>query len=700
MDGPGSLVQVKHVPRVVTRERAMQVPDGARLAQAAPERQIAKESYQAGPTRSAKDADAAFAPRALTQSSVRPKRRTSQEGRFDALGAVPEERNDVTALRPKTALATRVKRVASAADGEASRKQSYVVAELPKAELTKPQEALRESDSNRTARRSGVDTGEDRPRSTLAKILDAPRRSPLVSGTSRPTKRNAAGLLSIEAPSTALSAGPARRRTGAGIEHRSRGAEQVAAAPATMPAPRDEKFELRDSRRREIAEGGTAVPQPASLDVIDGPGTELDLPAARRSKIAAQGERIPEQDGIARGPRTGLRRIERVSKATVHREERNKAIGGVYRNRVGARKAEALEKFGGTKETETAVERGLAYLAGIQQKSGAWGRRQRRHPKYGDVRVGKTALCALAFLGAGHTPDSKTRYSSQVDKAMSWLLTMQRAESGHFGRSSAYSHGIATYALAECYAMMENKQKQERLAEPLVRAVAWILVQQSESRDPRNRGGWPYYSDSLRPEDGFSRASVSAWQVMALESAKLSGLEIPKKTFDRAKGFFRHCFDARRGYFLYSFEPSRLRSSWRTLPASTPASMFCLMLLGEDTRSTRMERAMEYVLDRRPQRYRRYSDDDFVVWAKGNVYFWYYATLACFMQGGDAWKLWNQSLIRLLPRAQSPDGSWKPIDVYAEYAGDSNRDRAYTTAMCILSLEVYYRYFTPLLRAR
>ena len=53
----------------------------------------------------------------------------------------------------------------------------------------------------------------------------------------------------------------------------------------------------------------------------------------------------------------------------------------------------------------------------------------------------------------------------------------------------------------------------------------------------------------------------------------------------------------------------------------------------------------------------------------------------------------------LLP-AQSADGSFEPIDVYAGYAGDNARDRSYTTAMCVLSLEVYYRYFTPLLRGQ
>ena len=48
----------------------------------------------------------------------------------------------------------------------------------------------------------------------------------------------------------------------------------------------------------------------------------------------------------------------------------------------------------------------------------------------------------------------------------------------------------------------------------------------------------------------------------------------------------------------------------------------------------------------------------------------------------------------LLP-SQEEDGSWQPISVYARYAGDGNDDRTYTTAINVLTLEVYYRYLTP-----
>jgi hypothetical protein len=110
--------------------------------------------------------------------------------------------------------------------------------------------------------------------------------------------------------------------------------------------------------------------------------------------------------------------------------------------------------------------------------------------------------------------------------------------------------------------------------------------------------------------------------------------------------------------------------------------------------------ALEYTVERRPQEYRRYDDDAFVLHGQGNVYFWYYGTLSCFLAGGDTWAQWNERLRTVLPSAQAEDGSFPPIDVYAQEAGDNRRDRSYTTAMCVLCLEVYYRYFTPLLLGR
>jgi hypothetical protein len=293
-------------------------------------------------------------------------------------------------------------------------------------------------------------------------------------------------------------------------------------------------------------------------------------------------------------------------------------------------------------------------------------------------------------------PSSQSEFSAVTQRALAHLLAIQEEDTGAFGPSSCYGHGIATYALAECYGIT----KDTRLEQPLTRALTWILDHQGPRRDRRNRGGWGYFSPGLRPDDDYARVSVSSWMIMALESARLSGVELPPEVLPNAREYLELAYDQPNGWFRYNHKPSRVNSAWPTLPASTPAAAFCLRLLGLPANDARIASAVAYTVERRPVRYRRYDDDEFVTRGQGNVYFWYYGTLCCFLQGGDAWQQWNQRLSTVLPKAQAEDGSFAPIDVYAEQAGDDAQDRSYTTAMCVLCLEIYYRYFTPLLVGR
>ena len=73
------------------------------------------------------------------------------------------------------------------------------------------------------------------------------------------------------------------------------------------------------------------------------------------------------------------------------------------------------------------------------------------------------------------------------------------------------------------------------------------------------------------------------------------------------------------------------------------------------------------------------------------MYYTYYGTLDMFQIGGDLWTQWNTALkAMLLPNQRRDgdlDGSWDPLTKYEKQAG-----RAYTTALGVLCLEVYYRY--------
>ncbi|HEV8112308.1 MAG TPA: prenyltransferase/squalene oxidase repeat-containing protein [Planctomycetota bacterium] len=367
-----------------------------------------------------------------------------------------------------------------------------------------------------------------------------------------------------------------------------------------------------------------------------------------------------------------------------------------YKNRAGEDKSRALSMNGGTRETEVAVAKGLAYLARIQRDTGGWGDHEAFDGKYGQVAVGKTGLALLAFLGAGHTHFSQTEYSENAARALAFLMALQDPESGHFGDSDAYSHGIATYALAECYALTGEQQ----LREPLERAVAHILAKQNHTRDPKRFGGWSYYYANDRVYDRWPRTSITVWQLMALESARLAGLTVPEKAFDDATTFIDNAEDPDQGWYRYNHDPNRLNSAWPTLPASTPAALFALSLVGRDVNSPQFDKARDFVLSRAPRDYRRGSDDEFVQRGQGNLYFWYYGTLSMFRAGGNAWQRWNAAMKECLVRGQRADGSWAPIDVYCNYARDDEHDRSYSTAMCVLSLEVYYRYYLPLLKVR
>lgn len=365
----------------------------------------------------------------------------------------------------------------------------------------------------------------------------------------------------------------------------------------------------------------------------------------------------------------------------------------LYANRVGPTKLDALKAGGGSEETEAAVLSGLRYLAKRQRDDGGWGRTV-RHEKYEDVRIGKSGLALLAFLGSGYTQKDDNEFRDVVARGFAYLIAEQD-RSGHIGDSESYGHGIATYALAEAYAMT----KDETLAEPLKKAVRRIIRAQSKDRDPNLAGGWSYYyRDPMRRYDRWPRLSITVWQIMALESARLGGIDVPESVLESAKNFVLASYDEELRAFRYNHDPSWLNGPYPTLPGSTTAGLFAMQILGVPDDDPRVLAAVDFASSRLPTwKWQRPADSRFVRDGWGNLYFGYYATLGLFRRGGDAWNAWNTAMTKLLLSSQAKDGSWRPISPYDEYADDSDNDRCYTTSLAVLMLEVYYRYFTPLL---
>ena len=218
-------------------------------------------------------------------------------------------------------------------------------------------------------------------------------------------------------------------------------------------------------------------------------------------------------------------------------------VAPTYRLRkLSNRKANARQ-FGGNDSSERAVETSLRWLASVQSRNGSWvakafGAGQVKIDETGvdrdyagrDADSGVTALAVLAFLGAGYTHE-EGQYAENVNRALRWLVNQQRPDgnlgfgAGHF--ASMYCHGIATYAIAEAYGMQNDPASNTMLRDPLARAVRFIL----ENQNPD--GGWRYVKGQK------SDISMFGWQLMALKSAEIAGVAIPREAKSKMVGFLK-----------------------------------------------------------------------------------------------------------------------------------------------------------------
>jgi hypothetical protein len=344
----------------------------------------------------------------------------------------------------------------------------------------------------------------------------------------------------------------------------------------------------------------------------------------------------------------------------------------VYRERMNPNRSERAVARGGSKASEQAVERALEWLAAHQHLDGHWDADEfhTRCPR-GNVCNGPghqnrddcavTGLVLLAFLGSGNTHQSGD-YVSEVAAGINWLLAQQKPDGDLRGTGRMYSQGIATLALSEALGMTGD----ERLREPVTRAVKFIVAAQHPTS-----GGWRYIPGQ------HGDTSIFGWQLLALKSAQLAGVNAPDATWQKARGWLALVGSGRyRGLAAYlPGEPPT--------PAMTAEALACRLFLGAAPTDPAAREAGDYLMNYLPSGDRK------------TLYYWYYGTVASFQMGGTHWQRWNASLRDPLIAHQRREGhaagSWDPAgDPWGEEGG-----RIYTTALATLCLEVYYR-FLPL----
>ena len=352
-----------------------------------------------------------------------------------------------------------------------------------------------------------------------------------------------------------------------------------------------------------------------------------------------------------------------------------------------------VAEAGGTRQVEETVQRGLHWLKVTQNPDGSWG----------DRRLGAmTGFALLCFLGHCDLTDSK-EYGVTVDKAIKWLVKKGTDQGGWLfhqkDKAGAYSHGIATYALAEAYGMTED----ESIAPVLGNALAWIVDGQKED------GGWFYLKRGDSPsgwvfdrnKNEGSDTSVSGWQFQALKAAYNCGKDFPgvkESLTESVRNFYRVYSSANGGFGYRKRSDSKGQSHKLTGVGAIGLQGWKYGHLGDDKRypgGTLKEGDRDAIIRKACDHISKRSR--FVYNGSGaNLYAWYYETQAMFNKGGRYWESWRPKMQKELFAAQNKDGSWKkegpngkPL---SNRAGSELDSRIYRSALCLLMLEVYYRY--------
>ncbi|MBW3543535.1 MAG: hypothetical protein KY476_25060 [Planctomycetes bacterium] len=466
----------------------------------------------------------------------------------------------------------------------------------------------------------------------------------------------------------------------------------AAGAPSGETSPQPPAGIAAAGRQRQI-------PTRTSASRIDG-AVERLRPTETPSAPDATGDtRLAVREGVAVDiPRGGAAPNVVRPNFPVGRVSPTPSVPPTYQLRGLEGRRDIALRHGGTDESEKAVDRALEWLARNQHPDGYWdadahgagnaqldadGRDSRGAiPRDGATGAksdaGLTALSVLAFLGAGHTHEVGP-YTDNVRRALGWLVARQvrgGEEHGFLGADATYyariyCHAMATYALAEAYGMQKDPTRNPWLREPLELAVEYSVKRQNAD------GGWRYRTDSV---DSKSDMSIFGWQLMALKSAQIAGVQVPRSAEDKMVKFLvERSLGTNKGLAAYGAYGDATPSA-----SMTAEALFSKQMLGLPRDHVQSTEAVNFLLGSLPKR------------SEYNLYYWYYGTLATFHYGGRSWQRWNESMRELLVADQRKDGeaagSWDPFCRYGEYGG-----RVYSTALSALCLEVYYR-FLPLYR--
>jgi hypothetical protein len=230
-----------------------------------------------------------------------------------------------------------------------------------------------------------------------------------------------------------------------------------------------------------------------------------------------------------------------------------------------------------TRDVKVAISQGLDWLAARQNSNGSWNCKigyklfEDYHGEDGQD-VGVTALCGMAYLGAGNIPN-RGKHGRVVAKALDYVLSCVREEDGYItsNGSRMYSHAFATMFLAEACGTTPRSDLRIKLK----RAVNLIVGAQNRE------GGWRY-----QPIPVDADLSVTVSTLQALRAARNTGIAVPGDTIERATAYVKRC--AKSSGFAYQAATDYSMNDTRISYPLSAAGVVALYSAGEyDSREIR-----------------------------------------------------------------------------------------------------------------
>jgi len=364
-------------------------------------------------------------------------------------------------------------------------------------------------------------------------------------------------------------------------------------------------------------------------------------------------------DGDGKGNGKGFASIPSDFKSRCSREDRLKR----------------LASQGGNEACEEAVLKGLRWLKQTQNADGSWERANSE---------AMTGLALLAFLGHCETPLSE-EFGDCVLKAITYLVDFSVKNKGYLTNNLAatggvYEHAMATYALAEAYTFCSKIgiDNIPNLKESVEKATNIIIAGQHPS------GGWAY--GYIQSGGNNGDVSISGWQVQALKAANHTGIEFRdmRRCIDKALDYLVTC-QAEGGGFGYT---AQKKPNTGTHFALTGVGVLSHQMWNKGN-AREARNGLNYI-----------KNNPGIAWTKeerknthGDIYAAYYECQAMMNAGGNDWLDYNKTFRDPILSNQASNGTWPATqDAHHGLGGAGGWNLHYRTCLCILMLEVYYRF--------